>query len=209
MVNGLIGKKIGMTQVLKDDGTMVPVTIVQAGPCIVVQKKTALKDGYDAVQLGLVEFIKPKNVNKPMGGHFKKANSAPVRILREMRTEGEAELNLGDKVLVNMFNANEKVHVIGTSKGRGFAGFVKRHHFGGGRGSHGSMFHRAPGSIGASAYPSRVVKGMRMAGHLGAARVTAQNIRVERVDQENNLLYLNGSVPGPEGGYLVVEKSGR
>jgi len=209
MVNGLIGKKIGMTQVLKDDGTMVPVTIVQAGHCIVVQKKTALKDGYDAVQLGLVEFIKPKNVNKPMGGHFKKANSAPVRILREMRTEGEAELNLGDKVLVNMFNANEKVHVIGTSKGRGFAGFVKRHHFGGGRGSHGSMFHRAPGSIGASAYPSRVVKGMRMAGHLGAARVTAQNIRVERVDQENNLLYLNGSVPGPEGGYLVVEKSGR
>jgi len=209
MVNGLIGKKIGMTQVLKDDGTMVPVTIVQAGPCIVVQKKTALKDGYDAVQLGLVEFIKPKNVNKPMGGHFKKANSAPVRILREMRTEGEAELNLGDKVLVNMFNADEKVHVIGTSKGRGFAGFIKRHHFGGGRASHGSMFHRAPGSIGASAYPSRVVKGMRMAGHLGAARVTARNIRVERVDQENNLLYLNGSVPGPEGGYLVVEKSGR
>jgi large subunit ribosomal protein L3 len=209
MVNGLIGKKIGMTQVLKDDGTMVPVTIVQAGPCIVVQKKTALKDGYDAVQLGLVEFIKPKNVNKPMGGHFKKANSAPVRILREMRTEGEAELNLGDKVLVNMFNADEKVHVIGTSKGRGFAGFIKRHHFGGGRASHGSMFHRAPGSIGASAYPSRVVKGMRMAGHLGAARVTARNIRVERVDQENNLLYLNGSVPGPEGGYLLVEKSGR
>ena len=209
MVNGLIGKKIGMTQVLKDDGTMVPVTIVQAGPCIVVQKKTALKDGYDAVQLGLVEFIKPKNVNKPMGGHFKKANSAPVRILREMRTEGEAKLNLGDKVLVNMFNADEKVHVIGTSKGRGFAGFVKRHHFGGGRRSHGSMFHRAPGSIGASAYPSRVVKGMRMAGHLGAARVTAQNIRVERVDQENNLLFVHGAVPGPSGGYVLVEKSGR
>jgi len=209
MVNGLIAKKIGMTQVLKDDGTMVPVTIVQAGPCIVVQKKTALKDGYDAVQLGFVEFIKPKNVNKPMGGHFKKANSAPVRILREVRTEGEAALNLGDKVMVDMFNANEKVHVIGTSKGRGFAGFIKRHHFGGGRASHGSMFHRAPGSIGASAYPSRVVKGMRMAGHLGAARITAQNIRVERVDQENNLLYLNGSVPGPEGGYLLVEKSGR
>jgi large subunit ribosomal protein L3 len=209
MVNGLIAKKIGMTQVLKDDGTMVPVTIVQAGPCIVVQKKTVLKDGYDAVQLGFVEFIKPKNVNKPMGGHFKKANSAPVRILREVRTEGEAALNLGDKVMIDMFNANEKVHVIGTSKGRGFAGFVKRHHFGGGRASHGSMFHRAPGSIGASAYPSRVVKGMRMAGHLGAARITAQNIRVERVDQENNLLYLNGSVPGPEGGYLLVEKSGR
>jgi large subunit ribosomal protein L3 len=209
MVNGLIAKKIGMTQLLQDDGTMVPVTIVKAGPCVVVQKKTALKDGYDAIQLGFVEFIKPKNVNKPMGGHFKKANAAPVRVLREMRTEGEAAMNPGDKVMVDMFNANEKVHVVGTSKGRGFAGFVKRHHFGGGRASHGSMFHRAPGSIGASAYPSRVLKGMRMAGHLGAARITVQNIQVARVDQENNLLYLRGAVPGPNGGYLVVEKSGR
>jgi len=209
MVNALIGKKIGMTQLLQDDGTMVPVTIVQAGPCVVVQKKTTLKDGYDAIQLGFVEFIKPKNVTKPMGGHFKKANAAPVRVLREMRTAGEAALNPGDKVMVDMFNANEKVHVVGTSKGRGFAGFVKRHHFGGGRASHGSMFHRAPGSIGASAYPSRVVKGMRMAGHLGAARITVQNIHVARVDQENNLLYLRGAVPGPNGGYLVVEKSGR
>jgi large subunit ribosomal protein L3 len=209
MVNGLIAKKIGMTQLLQDDGTMVPVTVVQAGPCVVVQKKTALKDGYDAIQLGFVEFIKPKNVNKPMGGHFKKANAAPVRILREMRTEGEAAMNPGDKVMVDMFKANEKVHVVGTSKGRGFAGFVKRHHFGGGRASHGSMFHRAPGSIGASAYPSRVLKGMRMAGHLGAARITVQNIQVARVDQENNLLYLRGAVPGPNGGYLVVEKSGR
>ena len=209
MVNGLIGKKIGMTQLLQDDGIMVPVTIVQAGPCVVVQKKTALKDGYDAIQLGFVEFIKPKNVNKPMGGHFKKANAAPVRILREMRTEGEAAMNPGDKVMVDMFKANEKVHVVGTSKGRGFAGFVKRHHFGGGRASHGSMFHRAPGSIGASAYPSRVLKGMRMAGHLGNARITVQNIQVARVDQENNLLYLRGAVPGPNGGYLVVEKSGR
>jgi len=209
MVNGLIAKKIGMTQLLQYDGTMVPVTIVQAGPCVVVQKKTALKDGYDAIQLGFVEFIKPKNVNKPMGGHFKKANAAPVRVLREMRTEGEEAMNPGDKVMVDMFNANEKVHVVGTSKGRGFAGFVKRHHFGGGRASHGSMFHRAPGSIGASAYPSRVLKGMRMAGHLGAARITVQNIQVARVDQENNLLYLRGAVPGPNGGYLVVEKSGR
>ena len=209
MVNGLIAKKIGMTQLLQDDGTMVPVTIVQAGPCVVIQKKTALKDGYDAIQLGFVEFIKPKNVTKPMGGHFKKANAAPVRVLREMRTVGEAAMNPGDKVMVDMFNANEKVHVVGTSKGRGFAGFVKRHHFGGGRASHGSMFHRAPGSIGASAYPSRVLKGMRMAGHLGAARITVQNIQVARVDQENNLLYLRGAVPGPNGGYLVVEKSGR
>src|SRR6185295_4832011 len=209
MVNGLIGKKLGMTQLLQPDGTMVPVTVVQAGPCVLVQKKTVLKDGYDAIQLGFVEFIKPRRVTKPMEGHFKKSNTAPVRMLHEIRTAGEDAGNPGDKVMVDMFNANEKVHVVGTSKGRGFAGFVKRHHFGGGRGSHGSMFHRAPGSIGASAYPSRVLKGMRMAGHLGAARITVQNILVERVDSENNLLYLRGAVPGPEGGYLVVEKSGR
>ncbi len=198
-----------MTQLLQPDGTMIPVTVVQAGPCVIVQKKTVLKDGYDAIQLGFVEFIKPKRVTKPMEGHFKKANSAPVRMLHEIRTAGEDAGNPGDKVMVDMFNANEKVHVVGTSKGRGFAGFVKRHHFGGGRRSHGSMFHRAPGSIGASAYPSRVLKGMRMAGHLGSARVTVQNLRVERVDQENNLLYLRGAVPGPTGAYLVVEKSGR
>jgi len=209
MVNGLIGKKLGMTQVLQADGIMVPVTIVQAGPCVIVQKKTVLKDGYDAIQLGFVEFIKPKRVTKPMEGHFKKAGSAPVRVLHEMRTEGEDAGKPGDKVMVDMFNANERVHVVGTSKGRGFAGFVKRHHFGGGRRSHGSMFHRAPGSIGASAYPSRVVKGMRMAGHLGSSRVTVQNIRVVHVDAEKNLLYLRGAVPGPTGAYLVVEKSGR
>jgi len=209
MVNGLIGKKLGMTQLLQPDGTMVPVTVVQAGPCVIVQKKTVLKDGYDAVQLGFVEFIKPRRVTKPMEGHFKKSNTAPVRMLHEIRTAGEDAGNPGDKVMVDMFNANEKVHVVGTSKGRGFAGFVKRHHFGGGRGSHGSMFHRAPGSIGASAYPSRVIKGMRMAGHLGSSRVTVQNLRVVRVDQEQNLLYLRGAIPGPTGAYVVVEKSGR
>src|SRR5215471_5997563 len=209
MVNGLIGKKLGMSQLLQPDGTMVPVTVIQAGPCVIVQKKTALKDGYDAVQLGFVEFIKPKRITKPMEGHFKKANSAPVRVLHEFRTAGDEAGNPGDKIMVDMFNTNEKVHVIGTSKGRGFAGFVKRHHFGGGRGSHGSMFHRAPGSIGASAYPSRVIKGMRMAGHLGSSRVTVRNLRVELVDQEKNLLYLRGAVPGPTGAYLVVEKSGR
>jgi large subunit ribosomal protein L3 len=144
-----------------------------------------------------------------MQGHFKKSNTAPVRVLREMRVEGEDSPNPGDKVLVDIFRVMERVHVVGTSKGRGFAGFIKRHHFRGGRASHGSMFHRAPGSIGASAWPSRVLKGMRMAGHLGNARVTVQNLRVERVDQENNLLYLRGAVPGPQGGYLVVEKSGR
>ena len=186
-----------------------PVTVIQAGPCVVVQKKTKQKDGYDAVQLGFVEFIKPKRVGQPMTGHFKKANVAPARFVREIAVEGEESANPGDKVMVDIFRANERVHVVGTSKGRGFAGFVKRHHFRGGRASHGSMFHRAPGSIGASAYPSRVIKGMRMAGHLGNARVTVQNLEVARVDQENNLLFLRGAVPGPAGGYLVVEKSGR
>ena len=209
MISGLIGKKVGMTQIIQDDGTVVPVTVVQAGPCVVVQKKTVEKDGYEAVQLGVVEFIKPKRVTKGMTGHFKKAGAAPVRVLREMRVEGEDSPKAGDKVLCDIFNPQERVHVIGTSKGRGFAGLIKRHHFRGGRASHGSMFHRAPGSIGASAFPSRVIKGMRMAGHLGNSRVTVRNMRVERVDQENNLLYLRGAVPGPAGGYLVLEKSGR
>src|SRR5262245_42021410 len=209
MITGLIGKKLGMTQLLQADGTTVPVTVIQAGPCVVVQKKTTQKDGYDAVQLGFVEFIKPKRVTKPMNGHFKKTKVAPVRVLREIRLEGEDSLNAGDKVMVDIFAERERVHVVGTSKGRGFAGFVKRHHFRGGRASHGSMFHRAPGSIGASAFPSRVWRGQRMAGHLGMDRVTVQNLRVERVDQEKNLLYVRGAVPGPEGGYIVVEKSGR
>ena len=209
MINGLLGKKVGMTQLLQADGTVVPVTVIQAGPCVVVQKKTKQKDGYDAVQLGFVEFIKPKRVNQAMTGHFKKSNVAPARFIREVEVQGEEGANPGDKVMVDIFNANELVHIIGTSKGRGFAGFVKRHHFRGGRATHGSMFHRAPGSIGSSAYPSRVLKGMRMAGHLGNARVTVQNLRVARIDQENNLLFLRGAVPGPAGGYVVVEKSGR
>jgi large subunit ribosomal protein L3 len=209
MITGLLGKKIGMIQLLEDDGTAVPVTVIQAGPCVVVQKKTKQKDGYDAVQLGLVEFVKPKRVNKPMSGHFKKLNVAPARFLREVAVQGDESANPGDKVMVDIFNRNELVHIVGTSKGRGFAGLVKRHHFRGGRATHGSMFHRAAGSIGSSAYPSRVLKGMRMAGHLGNARITVQNLRVARIDQENNLLFVRGAVPGPTGGYLVVEKSGR
>ena len=209
MITGLLGKKVGMTQLLENDGTVIPVTVIKAGPCVVVQKKTKQKDGYDAVQLGFVEFVKPKRVNKPMTGHYKKSNVAPARFLREIAVQGEEGANPGDQVKVDIFSQNELVHIIGTSKGRGFAGLVKRHHFRGGRATHGSMFHRAPGSIGSSAYPSRVLKGMRMAGHLGNARVTVQNLRVARVDQENNLLFLRGAVPGPAGAYLVVEKSGR
>jgi large subunit ribosomal protein L3 len=209
MITGLLGKKVGMTQLLDNDGTVVPVTVIQAGPCVVVQRKTKQKDGYDAVQLGFVEFVKPKRITKPMMGHFKKSNVAPARFVREVGVKGEDGANPGDKVMVNIFNRDELVDVVGTSKGRGFAGFVKRHHFRGGRATHGSMFHRAPGSIGSSAYPSRVLKGMRMAGHLGNARVTAQNLRVARVDQENNLLFVRGAVPGPPGGYVVVEKAER
>jgi large subunit ribosomal protein L3 len=209
MINALIGKKMGMTQLLQDDGTVVPVTVIQAGPCVVVQRKTKQTDGYDAVQLGFVEFIKPKRVNKPMTGHFKKANVAPARFIREVAIVGEEAANPGDKVMVGIFNQNELVHVVGTSKGRGFAGLIKRHHFHGGRATHGSMFHRAAGSIGASAFPSRVIKGMRMAGHMGNSRVTVQNLRVARVDPENNLLFVRGAVPGPTGAYVVVEKSGR
>jgi large subunit ribosomal protein L3 len=209
MINGLLGKKMGMTQLLQDDGTVVPVTVIQAGPCVVVQKKTKQQDGYVAVQLGFVEFVKAKRVNKAMTGHFKKANVAPARFTREIAVVGDEGANPGDQVMVNIFNPNELVHIVGTSKGRGFAGFVKRHHFRGGRATHGSMFHRAPGSIGSSAYPSRVLKGMRMAGHLGNSRVTVRNLRIARVDQENNLLFVRGAVPGPTGAYVVVEKSGR
>jgi len=211
MVNGLIGKKVGMTQLLQDDGTVVPVTVIQAGPCVVVQKKSVARDGYEAVQLGFVEFVKPNRVNKPMSGHFKKTgnNAAPVHVLRETRITGDSGPNAGDKVMVDIFNANELVDIIGTSKGRGFAGLIKRHHFRGGRATHGSMFHRAPGSIGASAFPSRVIKGMRMAGHMGNERVTVRNLRVAKIDQENNLLFVRGAVPGPPGSYVVIEKTGR
>ena len=211
MVNGLIGKKVGMTQLLQADGTVVPVTVIQAGPCVVVQKKTTAKDGYDAVQLGFVEFVKPKRVNKPMTGHFKKTgnNAAPVRVVRETRVSGDDSPNAGDKVLVDIFRDGEIVDIIGTSNGRGFAGLIKRHHFRGGRATHGSMFHRAAGSIGASAFPSRVIKGMRMAGHMGNSRVTVRNMVVARVDQENNLLFVRGAVPGAAGGYVLVEKTGR
>ncbi|HZS46397.1 MAG TPA: 50S ribosomal protein L3 [Blastocatellia bacterium] len=210
MVNGIIGKKIGMTQVFAEDGTVTPVTVIKAGPCVVVQRKTVTTDGYEAVQIGLVEPKPVKRVNKAMKGHFDKAGVPPVKILREIRVDAESgDAKVGDKVLVDQFAANELIEVIGTSKGRGFAGFVKRHNFGGGRDSHGSMFHRAPGSIGASAYPSRVIKGVRMAGHMGVDRKTVKNLRVVAVDADENILMIRGSVPGPNGGYLLIKKSQR
>ena len=208
MVKAILGKKLGMTQVFGENGDAVPVTLLKAGPCVVIQRKTATKDGYEAAQLGLVEVPPPRRLTKPREGHFKRAAANPTRFLREVRLEESAgEVKVGDKVLVDIFAANDYVDVIGTSKGRGFAGFHKRHHFGGGGGAHGSMFHRAPGSIGASSFPSRVFKGMRAAGHMGAGRVTVRNLRVVQVLPEDNALLVEGAIPGPDGGYVMVRKA--
>ena len=207
---GILGKKIGMTQIFRPDGQVVPVTLLKAGPCMVVQRKTPLTDGYDAVQLGLLEFVKPARINKPSAGHLKKAGVEGAKFIREFRLSGgNGDLKAGDKVLVDQFKPNDKVDVVGISKGRGFAGVVKRHHFRGGEGSHGSMFHRAPGSIGASSYPSRVVPGMRMGGHMGHGQVTVRNLEVIDVDTEDNVLAVKGAVPGPNGGYVVVRRAKR
>ena len=207
MVTGLIGKKVGMTQLFTADGTVQPATVLKAGPCVVVQAKTVQTDGYEAVQLGLVEG-KPTKENKPSQGHFKKAGVPATRIRREVTLKaGEDSVKAGDQVNVSIFADGERVDVIGTSRGKGFQGVVKRHHFAGGAMSHGSMFHRAPGSIGASSYPSRVVKGMRMGGHMGSARVTVRNLKVIRVDTDNNLLLVEGSVPGGPNAVVVIRKA--
>ena len=207
-VNGILGIKLGMTQVFDGDGTAVPCTVVQAGPCVVVQRRTADNDGYEAVQLGLVEFVKPQRVNKAMTGHFKKADVAPVRLLREFRVEAKGdETKVGDRVLVDRFEPGEFVDVSGVSKGKGFQGGVKRWHYRGGDNTHGSMFHRAPGGIGASSFPSRVWKGQHFPGHMGNQRVTSKNLRVVKIDAEENLLLVNGAVPGPNGAYVEIRKS--
>jgi large subunit ribosomal protein L3 len=212
MINGIIGKKVGMTQLFAADGTVTPVTVIKAGPCVVVQKKSAAgRDGYDAVQLGLVEErpVKLKNVTKPMQGHFEKtgAGTPPTRVLKEIRLADGAEVNVGDKVLVDQFNEGDAIELVGKSKGRGFQGTVKRHHFSRGPESHGSMNVRRPGSIGQSAYPSRVIKGTRSSGHMGDKRVTIKGLTVARVDVENNLLMVRGAVPGANGSVVIVRKS--
>ena len=199
-----------MSQVFRPDGQAVPVTLLKAGPCMVVQRKTPTTDGYDALQLGLMEFIKPQRINKPSTGHLRKAGAEGAKFLREFPLgSGSDDVKAGDQVLVDQFKPKDMVDVIGISKGRGFAGVVKRHHFRGGEGSHGSMFHRAPGSIGASSYPSRVVPGMRMGGHMGHDRVTVRNLEIIDVDTEDNVLVVKGAVPGPNGGYVVVRRSKR
>jgi large subunit ribosomal protein L3 len=207
MIQGMIGRKIGMTQIFLADGTVAPVTIIEAGPCVVVQRRTPAKDGYEAVQLGFVDAKAAKRANKATRGHHEKAGVPPTRLRREFSIESGSTLAPGDKVLVDIFEGVGKVDVIGTSKGKGFQGVMKRHNFGGGANSHGSMFHRAPGSIGSSAFPSRVFKGMRGAGHMGSDRVTVKNLKVIRIDKDNNLLMLRGAVPGAVGAALALHKS--
>lgn len=196
-----------MTQIFAPDGTLVPVTVVEAGPCLVVQRKTPDKDGYVAVQIGLVESRPDRRANRARKGHFDRAGVAPMRNLAEVALDGDDELKPGDKVLCDTFKEKDHVDVIGVSKGKGFAGVVRRHHFAGGAATHGSMFHRAPGSIGASAFPSRVMPGNRSSGRLGGRQATAKNLIVVRVDTEKNLIYLRGPVPGARRSLVKIVRS--
>lgn len=207
MVTGIIGRKIGMTQVFGADGAARPVTVLEAGPCVVVQRKQVDRDGYDAVQLGLVEG-RSARVTKPVAGLYARANVPPTRVRREVALDGRGdEPAEGDRVLASIFAAGDQVDVTGVSRGRGFQGVMKRHGFGGGRATHGSMFHRAPGSIGQSSYPSRVLKGMRAPGHMGVDRVTVRNLRVVTVDAEGDRLVVTGAVPGAAGAYVVIRRA--
>jgi large subunit ribosomal protein L3 len=214
MISGILGKKVGMTQLFDDKGEIRPITVLQAGPCVITQKKDANKDGYNAVQLGLVEFVKGKNVTKPMQGHFAKNNLPPVKFMKEFQVlangqkteEADGAVKVGDKVLVDIFQDDKFVDVSGVSKGRGFAGTVKRHKFGGGPASHGHRF-QVQGSIGSSSFPSRVFKGMRMPGHMGVEKVTVRNLRIVGIDLDDNLLMVEGAVPGPKDGYVTISKA--
>jgi len=215
-IDGILGRKVGMTQLFDDKGDVRPVTVLQAGPCVITQRKTAQRDGYEAAQIGLVEFVKENRLTKPMRGHLGKNNLPPVKMLREVDIVVEAGGagaqadgdKVGDKVLVDIFEREKFVDVTGTSKGRGFAGVVKRHHFAGGPKSHGSMF-QITGSIGSSAFPSRVFKGMRSAGHMGVEQVTVRNLRILGVDKDENVLLVEGAVPGPNGGYVLIRRAGK
>jgi large subunit ribosomal protein L3 len=208
-LEGIIGRKIGMTQVYAADGRALPVTVITAGPCVVVQRKAKDKDGYSAVQVGLVEERKIKRVTKAMKGHYEKTGKGqpPCRVLREFRVADGEEVNVGDKLSVAQFAPGDRIIVTGISKGKGFQGVVKRHHFRGGAATHGSMFHRAPGSIGSSAFPSRTLKGMRAGGHMGMDQVTVRNLTIVQVDAEKNTLAVKGAVPGGGGALLVIRKA--
>jgi large subunit ribosomal protein L3 len=209
-VTGILGKKIGMTQIFDDKGDVHPITVLQAGPCVITQLKTLVKDGYEAAQIGLVEFVKDKNVTKPQKGHFAKTEAPPVKVINEVALELDADgvvaAKAGDRVLVDIFSEARFVDVIGTSKGRGFAGVVRRHKFAGGPKSHGHMF-QVQGSIGASSYPSRVFPGQRMPGHMGAKQITVRNLRIRGIDLDENLLMVEGAVPGSREGYVMISKA--
>jgi len=209
-VTGILGKKIGMTQLFDEKGDVHPVTVLQAGPCVITQLKTAAKDGYDAAQIGLVEFVKASNITKPQAGHLAKTEAPPVKVIREVdveaNAEGEVQTKAGDRVLVDIFSEAKFVDIIGTSKGRGFAGVVRRHGFGGGPKSHGHMF-QVQGSIGASSFPSRVFPGQRMPGHMGDRQITVRNLRIRGIDLEENLLLVEGAVPGAREGYVLISKA--
>lgn len=205
MVTGILGRKLGMTQLFGEGGEILPATVIKAGPCVVVQCKTVERDGYAAVQLGLVEDA-PANVNRPTAGHYRKAGVPPTRIRREVGVDGDGPAE-GDQVLASVFEGGDRVDVVGVSRGKGFQGVMKRHGFGGGRATHGSMFHRAPGSIGASSYPSRVIKGMRGPGRMGGDRVTTRNLQVLRVDADQHVLVVKGAVPGAPGGVVMIRKA--
>jgi large subunit ribosomal protein L3 len=207
MVRGILAKKVGMTQIFDDDGRAVPVTVVEAGPCIVVQRKSIERDGYEAVQLGLVESTPRRNAPKPIQGHFAAAGVPPTRHMAEVPVDAADDSKPGDAVLADIFDVDEKVNVIGRSKGKGFQGVIKRHNFGGGRASHGSMFHRAPGSIGQSAWPSRVFPGTKMPGQHGNVRITVKNVTVVKIDADRNLLFLKGGVPGARNSYIRIVKA--
>jgi len=216
-MNGILGKKIGMTQLYQDDGRAIPVTVLQAGPCVVVQRKTSSSDGYEAVQVGLIEGGRdaegklapksPKKVNQPRRGHFKKAGVSPTRTLAEFAIEEDSETKAGDQVDVSMFSDNDYVDVLGVSKGKGFQGVMKRHGFGGGRASHGSSFHRAPGSIGQSAYPARVFPGIKLPGQTGNKQITTKNLQIVKIDADENLLFVRGAVPGARNSYVQIRRA--
>ncbi len=208
-MKGILGKKIGMTQLFAEDGKVVPVTVVEAGPCLVVQRKTVESDGYDAVQIGLVEERPPRKVNQAQQGHFEKAGVEPMRRLMELHVDDGDPSQPGDEVKASIFQKDEYVDVVGTSKGKGFQGVVKRHGFGGGRATHGSMFHRRPGSIGQSAFPSRVYPGVRLPGRMGGKRVTVKNLQIVEVNEEKNLIYLKGAVPGARNSYIALREAKR
>ncbi len=211
-VVGILGKKIGMTQMFDDRGDVHPITVLKAGPCVITQLKTMAKDGYDAAQIGYVDFVKASKVNKAMTGHFAKSNVPPVRMIKEVAinkvaVDGkDAAVKAGDRILVSIFENERFVDVIGTSKGRGFAGVIRRHGFGGGPKSHGHMF-QVQGSIGASSFPSRVFPGQRMPGHMGTDQVTVRNLRIRGIDLEDNLLLVEGAVPGHRDAYVLISKA--